>query len=248
MSQATPELAVQTVAYAGLDALLAVRSFDLCAYLHVGEQLGPQLYLRQPTLASLDPAAAFRLFSALRDQLDEAPTEDARLTIEDFDSIVVPSAGPHSRGLFVAGAKGEPLDEEDATIAGGLAQAVMGVCHLAETALIRHAPPTIRQVTVETRDGRAHATVALVHEGEERTGDGDDAAAVRAVAVATLSALDPSLKVEAADEDGIGDERAVLVLVRDAAGRVGVGASLVDGDTMSSAAEAALAAASTLAS
>lgn len=246
MSQPAPELAVQTVAYAGLDALLTVRPFDLCAYLHVGEQLGPQLYLRRPTLASLDPADAFRLFSALRDQLEEAPGEESRITLEDFDSLVVPSAGPHSRGLWVVGTRGAPLTADDAGVASSVAGGVMVVCHLAETALVRHAPPSVRHVAVETRSSGVHATVTLDHEGEQRVGNADATAPLMAVASATLHALDPSLKVGAAAEDTIGTERAVLVLVHDAAGRAAVGAALVAGDAMSSGATAALSAAARL--
>ena len=249
MTPTAPELAVQTVAYAGLDALLAVHPFDLCAYLHVGEQLGPQLYMRRPTLASLDPAVAFRLFSALRDQLDAAGGDDRRTSIEGFDARLVPSSGPHSRGLLVTGMRldsGESADEPAAESTATLAHAVMQVCHLAETALVRHAPAAVRHVTVETRDGATHATVTIEHEGVARVGHAEAAAAPTAVASATLEALDPSLKVMAAGEDGIGTERAVLVLVEDAAGRSAVGASLIGADAMSAAATAALDAAAAL--
>src|SRR3954468_12781939 len=123
MSEPTAGIAVQNVAYSGLDALLGAVPVDLCAYLHVGQQLGPQLYLRRPTLAALDPADAFRLFSALRDQLEEADGE-SRMKIDAFDAFVVASAGPHSRGLWVAGRRDDTLTDDDAATAAALGRAV----------------------------------------------------------------------------------------------------------------------------
>jgi hypothetical protein len=239
-------LTVQSVAYAGLDVLLSALPLDLCAYLHVGEQLGPQLYLRRPTLSELDPADAFRLFSSLRDLLDAAPAEDVRCRIEDFEALIAVSAGRNSRGLWVAGRHDEALGEDDGAVVTDLGRAIMGVCHAAETTAIDRAPSTIVRVTVETSDTGMRAEVAVDHEGREVIGQADAPTALAAVAWATLEAVDPSLKLVAADEDGVDDTRVVLVLVRDATGRSSVGASLADGGPLRAAAAAALVAVSGL--
>src|SRR3954468_15514080 len=182
MSDPGAGIAVQNVAYSGLDALLTAVPVDLCAYLHVGQQLGPQLYLRRPTLAGLDPADAFRLFSALRDQLEDAPDGDSRMKIDAFDAFVVASAGPHSRGLWVAGRRDETLTDDDAATVGGLGRAIMQVCHAAETASVARTPSVVLRVAVETVSSSMRATVTVEHEGAERIGHGDASAALPAVA------------------------------------------------------------------
>jgi len=245
MSDPAAGIAVQNVAYSGLDALLTAVPVDLCAYLHVGQQLGPQLYLRRPTLAALDPADAFRLFSALRDKLDEADGE-SRMKIDAFDAFGVTSAGPHSRGLWVAGRRDDALTDEDAATAASLGRAVMQVCHTAETASVAYTPSVVLRVAVETIATGMRATVTVQHEGAERIGHGDAGAALPAVAWGALDALDPSLKLVAAAEAGRDDERVGLVLVRDAAGRSSVGAALVGSDPRRASASAALVAASDL--
>src|SRR3954451_7255242 len=246
MTEPTAGIAVQNVACSGLDALLGAVPVDLCAYLHVGQQLGPQLYLRRPTLAALDPADAFRLFSALRDQLEDAPDGESRMKIDAFDAFVVASAGTPSRGLWVAGRRDDALTDADASTAAALGRAIMQVCHTAESASVAHTPSVVLRVAVETMATGMRATVTVEHEGAERIGHGDAAAALPAVAWGPLDALAPSLKLVAAAEDGIDDERVVLVLVRDAAGRSSVGAALVGSDPLRAAASAALVAATAL--
>lgn len=235
--------AVQDVAYAGLDALLVAVPFELCAYLHVGEQLGPQLYLRRPTLAELEPADAFRLFSALRDQLD-APTDgeggERRLEVEGFDAIAAVSSGSRSRGLWVAGRRPDGLADSEAQLARQLGDAVMRICHAAETVALGGARATVARVSVESAGESAVATVVVDHEGAERTGRADGAAAIPAVASATLDALDRDLKLIAAAEDGLDELRVVLVLARDGLGRASAGAALVGVDPLRAAAAAAL--------
>jgi len=232
-------LSVQSVAYAGLDALLAAMPLDLCAYLHVGEQLGPQLYLRQPTLADLDPPDAFRLFSTLRDLLDERPQVDVRTQIDVFDASVAVSNGPHSHGLWAGGRRDGLLDEGADTCAR-VGRAIMTVCHAAESMAATTSPPVVMHVGVDTRRDTTRAEVEIDVSGRSITGNGAGTTPVVAVATATIDALAPSSKLIAADEDTIDDQRVVLVLVRDDQGHSTVGSALVSRDALGAAAQATL--------
>jgi len=243
MTEEAPALGVQSIAYAGLDALLIAVPLELCGYLHVGQDAGPQLYLRRPRLADLEPNDAFRLFSTIRDQLDESGTDARRVQVDGFDAVMEGSSGPNSRGLWVAGRHDAAITESDAAVVGALGRAVMGVCHAAEAVAIGNASASVVRVTIETSDDGMQAEVALDHAGQERVGRGGASTALSAVASATLDAIDPSLKLVAADEDAISESRAVLVLVRDGLGRSSVGASLIGGDPLRAAATAAVIAA-----
>jgi hypothetical protein len=105
------DLSVQDVIYAGLDALLAVAPLDLCAYLHLAETTGPQLFLGAPALSSIDGQRAFDVFSELRDELDRPLwTDDSAadrvaesMTIAGFHALVVVTFGAHSRGVHAFG-------------------------------------------------------------------------------------------------------------------------------------------------
>jgi len=230
---------VQSVAYAGLDALLSVHSLDLCGYLHVGADLGPQLYLRRPTLGDMDPAEAFRLFSSLRDLLEagEGPIE-----IDGYEALALASVTPTSRGLWVAGRRDEPPDERTIATVGQLGRAVMHLCAEAERVAAHDDAPSIGRVAIETTDTDVHAEVSVIRNGGERVGAGEATTALAAVAWATLAATDPTLKLLAAEEDTMSDSRVALVLVRDVPGRTTVGAALVNGDPLRAAAAATLAA------
>ena len=239
MTDASPTpLTVQSVAYVGLDALLAAMPFDLCAYLHVGEQLGPQLYLRQPTLADLDPADAFRLFSTLRDLLDERPSEDLRTRIDTFDACVAVSSGPRSHGLWAAG-RHDGLHDKAAATAVSVGRAIMTVCHAAESAAVASSLPVVLRVGVDTRGDSTTAEVEIDN-GRTITGYGSGATQLAAVATATIDGIAPSSKLIAADEDTIDDQRVVLVLVRDDQGESTVGSALADRGPLVAAAEATL--------
>jgi hypothetical protein len=241
-----PPLAVQSVAYAGLDTLLLAVPLDLCAYLHVGEELGPQLYLRRPTLGGLDPAEAFQLFSSLRDLLDDPAPDVAAAKVGAFDAAVGRSSGPRSRGLWVVGSRGGPLPEAQVEVARAIGDNVMAVCHAAEalraspTTVV---PPSVERVAVETTDAGLRAEVSVIAAGGVGNGSGTAASALAAVAIATLAAIGSDRKLVAAEEDGIGETRVVLVLTMDEDGRLSVGSAIAEGGPLAAAADAALLAA-----
>ena len=235
-------VAVQSAAYAGLDTLLGVMPLDLCGYLHVGEQLGPQLYLRRPMLADLDPAEAFRLFSSLRDLLEGSDEAVTQADVEHFDAMVVRSTGAQSRGLWVAGRRDGPMTDAEVTLAANLAQGIMLVCHLAEAATTPSFAASVVRVAVDTTEAGVNAEVALGYQGGTVIGQGKAPTPVAAVAWATVDALDPSLKVVAADEDGIDQSRVVLTLLRNDQGDTAVGAALADAGSLRAAAEATISA------
>jgi len=127
-------LSVQAVAYAGLDALLSVLPLDLCGYLHGGADLGPQLYLRRPTLSDLDSAEALGLLTTLQDLLDDSCDGTTHSRVDVFDAIVAVSSGPKSRGLWIAARRDGVLEAAEAAVVTSLARSIAAVCHLAECA------------------------------------------------------------------------------------------------------------------
>lgn len=128
-------MSVQSVAYAGLDALLSVLPLDLCGYLHVGEHLGPQLYLRRPMLSEVDSNEARQLLSTLRNLLDNTSDGTMHSRFDVFDAIVAASSGPESRGLWIAARRDRVLETAEATVATSLARSIAAVCHIAECAV-----------------------------------------------------------------------------------------------------------------
>ena len=238
-----PPLAVQSVAYAGLDTLLLAIPLDLCAYLHVGEELGPQLYLRRPTLAGLDPAEAFQLFSSLRDLLDDPSPDVAEAAVGTFAAAVVRSAGPRSRGLWVVGSRSGPLPAEQVEVARAVGANVMAVCHAAEAMVPGAAAPvapSVERVAVETTDAGLRAEVSVLGDRGVGNGTGVASSALAAVSLATLDAVGSTRKLVAAEEDGIGETRVVLVLTMDDAGELSIGSAIAEGGPLAAAADATL--------
>lgn len=238
--------AIGDIAYAGLDALRALLPLELCAYLHAGAALGPQLYLRAPDLSSMDATSAFDLFSALRDALGGEPGT-RRLSVAGFEAVAVLTAGPASRGLFVVGRRGAPLEEPEAYSVGELCRAVGTAAHAVEAATQPAVEGGALKVNVEVAEGTARAEVVLPAPGGLRRGSGTGPSPAEAVARAALDALDPTCKLAAVTEDEVGGERLMVVLVRDTLDRTAVGAALVGGDALQATARAAVDAAAHLA-
>lgn len=132
MSQpAAIDASLQDVVYAGLDALQAAVSIDLCAYLHSPIGYEPQLYLGVPSLASLPADRALDLFEAMRAAAEERATaaenDDhgaAQLMLAGFHAVVVRTEGSDSSGLHAVGRLGRPLDEVDRAVAVRLCEAL----------------------------------------------------------------------------------------------------------------------------
>ncbi|MFN2613723.1 MAG: hypothetical protein ABR552_02750 [Actinomycetota bacterium] len=249
-AQADPGFLVQTLVYAGLEALRALEPLDLAAYLHESRGQGPQLFLGTPNLATSDPNEAFSLFSALRDAMG-ADHDGETVTIAGYRAIAITSSGAHSRGLHVLGRLGAAIEDADRLYP--LAKTFGGLAHEIEAIQPSHPHERAQQplpvrVAVEMIDGRAHAEVAVAFGDEFRTGTADEGSSARAVALAAVDAVAASLKVIDAGEGLIGGARAVLVLVADDQGRQELGAAVVDdnGDTLRATAIAALDAAGRL--
>jgi hypothetical protein len=135
------DLSVQELIYAGLEAVEAAISIDLCAYLHVSGDFGPQLFLSSPNLSNLSPAVAFDLFSGLRDALDWAalnatePGIEQTCVLAGYESVTVATAGPISRGLFAVGRTARPLLDQERHVATRLCSALGNACHRLEAAV-----------------------------------------------------------------------------------------------------------------
>ena len=241
-------LAVQTLAYAALDALRVAVPLELCAYLHEAEGAGPQLYLRSPDLSTLDAGKAFDLFTALRDALDRATADQAAATtVAGYHALAVTTAGPASRGMFVVGRRQAPLDAAESATAEEMSRAMGGACHLVEAAGgARPASPDALSVGVQVADGVVRATVTLATPSGRVEGRGEAHATGEAVARAVLDAMAPGVKLSEVTEGSIGGERVVLVLLRDGHDRGAVGAALVAADPLQATARAAADAATTL--
>lgn len=227
-------LVVQDLAYAALDALRATEAVDLCAYLHILDGDGPQLYLRAPDLASMTAAQAFDVFTDLRDAVEQAPAEAAtRCRIGRFDAVAVRSVGERSSGVFFVGREGEPLAEERLATVESVCRALGEACQLVEEAApegATGAPWPITRVDVSVSDGTVEATVVVVDDAGEREGRGRAPATLEAVANAALDAAAPDVKLGGVADADVAGERLVAVLLRTADDRTLLGSALADGD------------------
>jgi hypothetical protein len=191
----------------------------------------------------LQASEAFSLFGSLRDALDGDDGRD----IEGYMAMSVPSVGLRSRSLYVVGRRSGALDADDQAVVAALCDAVGAAAHALEdsSATTSHAAS---RVSVEVGDAEATAEVVVAHGGELRSGHASAPAPITAVALATLAAMDASLKLGYAGDDEVGGERAVLVVVRDASGHAALGSALFGHDPLTATAAAALEAAAQLAS
>lgn len=239
-------VAVQDVAYAGLDALLAALPLELCAYLHASPGIGPQLYLRAPDLSTMDATAAFDLFSALRDALEAGQPGARALTVAGFDAVAVLTAGATSQGLFVAGRASAPLEARERDVAERLAEAIGTACHALEGVARPHAERTPLRVAAEVGETGAHAEVVVPGPDGIRTGSADAATTTAAVAEATLAALGTGLKLGEVTDGEVAGEHVVIALVVDDAGASAVAAAKSGADHLAATAAAVLDAAARL--
>lgn len=249
-----PGLALQDLVYAGLEAMRAAVTADLCAYLHASGDHAPQLYLAAPDLGSTDPTEAFNLFTALRDALDDDHTGEETFLIGGFAAVAVTSSGPRSRGFHVVGRREIPLEPEERALVARMATSIGTILHTLEDVPRPAGPPTPgdrprpARVAVETVDGRARAEVSASLGAEIRTGMGEGPTPIHAVANAVLDLTGGGLKVVEVSEGDVAGDRVVLVLLVDTYDRRAVGAGLVTEsiDALSAAAAAALEAATRL--
>lgn len=225
-------LLVQRLVYAGLEAMRAAAPLDLAAYLHEAPDQGPQLFLGAPTLGDIDPSDAFNLFSALRDGLGASYDGD-EIGVPGYRAIAVTTTGASSRGVHVLGRRHREIGEAERATLAGLMRTFGALAHTIEEA--PHSPASARpapvRVGVETVPGGAQATVEVAYRGEVRAATAEAPSTARAVALAAVGAVDPSMKVIDAGEERIGDARAVLALVAGADGRQALGAALLDEET-----------------
>jgi len=224
---------IQDIVYAGLEALKAALTVDLCAYLHATEEQGPQLFLGSPDLATIDAAEAFALFSALRDALEDNHEGDETMLLGGFLAVAVSSHGDWSRGLHVVGRRELPFEEAERETIQKLTRSVGAIVHSLERPGVAPAPTAANigepiRVAVEMLQGRARAEVAAPFGDEIRVGTAEAQTPARAVALAVIDAVDTSLKLRDTGEGDIGGERAVLVLLSDERDRLALGCSLIE--------------------
>jgi hypothetical protein len=245
-----PGLLVQDVVYAGLDALAAVVPLDLCAYLHSTDDSGPQLYLRRPSLASMEANEAFHLFANLRDLLAADLPEEGAVEIAGIigcHAVTLRTEGGRSRGLWVLGRRADTMAVHEHARSLALARAVGAICHAVEAASSTVDPmPEPLRVLVTTSGGQAEAEVAVGLAAEVRTGHGRDESPLAAVARATIDTVDPSIELVHAADDELSGERAVVVVVRRGEEHSAIGAALSGTDPLRATAAAALLAAANL--
>jgi len=216
---------VQDVIYAGLDALLAAMPLDLCAYLHLAEAAGPQLYLRTPDLSSMDANECFALFGALRDALDANEEDDSPFEVRGFHALRMNTRGARSRGLHVVGRRAEALDDRERELAGRLSHALGAATHALEAMGPPSGEPTLR-LSVEVVEGGPQADITLEAGGETRTGRGTAESPFEAVARAGLDAFRGEVQLVHAGLQEAGGERVALVIIEDAHAERGLGAAL----------------------
>jgi hypothetical protein len=218
-------LVIQDVIYAGLDALLAAMPLELCAYLHLTEGAGPQLYLRTPDLSSMDANECFALFGALRDALDANDPEDSPLEVRGFHAIAMNSPGARSRGLHVVGRRSGALDDPERNLAGRLSRAMAAATHSLEALGPPSEEPTLR-LSVEVVEGGPQADISVEAGGHTRTGRGSAESPFEAVALAVLNAFTEDFELAHAGLQEAGAERVALVIVQGSNGARSLGSAL----------------------
>ena len=222
-----PAIALQDVAYSGLDAVRAVLPVDLCAYLHVSPGLGPQLYLRAPDLSTLDANAAFGLFGSLRDVLGAAQLGVQRLEVGGFQSVVLLSEGEVSRGLFVFGRRDGAITDEDTEVIAPLCAAIGVAAHALESAVQPPVDLASIKVIVGSGPGGVTSAEVLVPVGPDvRRATAEGPTSLDAAAAATVAALEPDLTLVGVAPVQVAGHEAVVVLVRDADNQMVAGIAL----------------------
>lgn len=231
------ELVVQTLAYAALDTLRFAIPLDLCAYLHVVDGDGPQLYLRAPDLSSMTAPQAFDVFTALRDTLGPAVAGDGeRVRIGRYDAVAVRSSGARSRSVFVVGREDSPLDDTEIALIDDMCAAMSLAAHTVEDT--GQAPtPVLSAIGVRLDDGMARADLTFtLATGLTASGAAEAPATTDAVALAVLEALAPGRKLGEVTEGMVSGERVMIALVRDDEGRAAIGTAMVANDPLRAAA------------
>jgi hypothetical protein len=218
-------LVIQDVIYAGLDALLAAMPLDLCAYLHLTEGTGPQLYLRSPDLSSMDANECFALFGALRDALDADEEDDTPLDVRGFNALAINTPGSRSRGLHVVGRRAGALADTEQALAGRLGRAIGTATHALEAFGPVAGEPALR-LSVEVVEGGPQADIAVDSGGSTRTGRGTAESPFEAVALAVLDAFNGDFNLVHAGLQDAGRERVALVIVEDREQERGLGSAL----------------------
>ena len=235
------ELVVQTLAYAALDVLRYAIPLDLCAYLHVVDGDGPQLYLRAPDLSSMTAPQAFDVFTALRDTLGEsdAPGDGERVRIGRYDAIAVRSTGARSRSVFVVGREDSPLDDTEIALIDDMCAAMSLATHTVEDtgSAATTTAPVLSAIGVRLDDGVARAELSFtLPTGVTVSGAADAPATTDAVALAALDALAPGRKLGEVTEGLVSGERVMIALVRDDESRATIGTAVVANDPLRAAA------------
>ena len=218
-------LVIQDVIYAGLDALLAAMPLELCAYLHLAEGAGPQLYLRTPDLSSMDANECFALFGALRDALEANEQDDSPLDVRGFHAFTMNTPGTRSRGLHVVGRRAGALDEHERNLAGRISHAMSAATHSLEAIGPPAEEPTLR-LSVEVVDGGPQADISLEAGGQTRSGRGSAESPFEAVALAVLDAFSEDYELAHAGLQEAGGERVALVIVQSPGAGRGLGSAL----------------------
>jgi len=178
---------------------------DLAAYLHIPANAGPQLFLRKPDLGGLEASAAFTLFTSLRDALDQDLHE-----IPGYHALLLPSAGPGSRGLHAAGRRDEKLSDDEQRQVEALARATSFIAHALEPSEPGFG---IDRVAVEIIGGVVKVEVDVRSNDGMRTGIAEGEDAEEAVALAALRAIGTGATPIETRAIEMRDERAAAVLV-----------------------------------
>src|SRR5579871_3523183 len=239
-------LVQQRVVYAGLDALRLVLAPDLCACLYEARGQSPQLYLRAPDLAALTATEAFTLFGGLRDLLELKDVNEAGRSVAGYTTIARATSGDASRAVWAVGRWNGSFDAYEEEVADGVIKAAGAVAHAIDEAAAPDDATGAIRIALDAQGDRVHAQVWVPVAGEVHSAAADGPSPTVAVANATLATVNPALKLGSVGEDVIDGERAVLVLVRDAAGQPGLGSSLCGDDLLRAVATASYRAARAL--
>ena len=209
---------VRQLAEVGLDLIDGPELTHL-AYLHQVIGGEPQLVLRRPCLAELNPTTAYRLLGGL----DRASGDLEHVRYAELDDAAlcfVPSRGPHSTGVHLFGSP-RPLETARRGHLEQRCRAAAEVVHQ----LHREIEPTDETiVTIEQRGGEVLARAVLERPGGPRTGEATDPDEASAVARAIVAAHNNGLVHRATRSLVVeGELQAVLTVLAEPSGRPRLG-------------------------
>jgi hypothetical protein len=239
-------LLLQRLLYAGLDAIQASVPVELAACLHrVGDEEA-QLYVRAPELTTLNLAQTVEITAALREIGEHPELQEATLEVGGYEARALVTGDARAITIWIFGRRGEPIADDDLDLIDNVVVAVGGVAaSMAETDFAERWDGIIR-LSVDAAEELPRAEVAVAGPKTVTTGVASGASTAEAVANAIILAVNPSLHLAGISDVEVDGADAVVVMLRNSAGRGATGSALAGANPLHAVGHATLEAARAL--